>query len=288
MNTCIDNITIGIVGMGLIGGSLAKSFRTALPDCRIIACTRNESARKSAYYEGVADETCPVIDDTLRPSDIVFLCGPINANCENLAAVAAVTEARCILTDVSGVKQPIHRAAKALGQSVISRFIGGHPMAGTEHAGYEHSFDGMFRGATYLLTPEESSDDWMLDRYSNLVRSIGAVPYTITPARHDAVTAAISHLPHIMSASLVDVVSGLDDDGFMALCAAGGFKGLTRISSSDPSLWSEISLANSEDISAVLDAYIKQLESVQAAIQEGDRDGLYELFNRARQYRGKL
>lgn len=162
-------------------------------------------------------------------------------------------------------------------------------MAGSEKTGYEHSRAGLLENAYYILTPSELVDIRHISAYTELISSIGAIPLVITHQEHDYITAGISHLPHIVAASLVNLIRELDtEDEHMKLIAAGGFKDITRIASSSPDMWQQICMENPENISRVLDAYIRMLVQARCLVDGKNEQELYQLFSHARDYRDSI
>lgn len=278
------SITCGFIGLGLIGGSIAKAVKENIADSYIIAYDVNRDALDAALSEGVIDEAASSIDSHFTPCDYLFLCAPVQKNDGNLEAVKAVLSPDCLLTDVGSVKTDIHRAVRRAG--LESQFIGGHPMAGSERVGYVNSRAVLLQNAYYILTPAPGIPAGKVEAYRKLVERLGALPLVISPEQHDYVTAAISHLPHVIASSLVNLVHDSDSsEGIMKMVAAGGFKDITRIASSSPAMWQQICLTNTDNIVALLSHYIESLGAIRKKLEERDGDALYEFFDSARLYR---
>lgn len=283
----MNTLTCGFIGLGLIGGSIAKAVRAAVPDARLISYDTNPASLQLAYDEHIIDEPRRSIDDAFSSCDYIFLCAPVSYNEANLLALKKYLSPRTILTDVGSVKTGIHRQAEALGLN--DRFIGGHPMTGSERFGYANSNASLLENAYYILTPSESVPQEMLERYRSLVRSLGAIPLVLGYEEHDYVTAAISHLPHVIAASLVNLVRSSDTEkGIMKMIAAGGFKDITRIASSSPDMWQQICLSNTDNIVSLLKDYIRSLNDVLDSLDSRSADTLYRFFDSARSYRETL
>lgn len=276
--------TFGFIGLGLIGGSIARAVRDKLPESAIIAYDVSETALQAALSDGVIDVAADAIDERFGRCDYLFLCAPVQRNEENLSAVAKFLSPDCLLTDVGSVKTGIHEAVRAMG--LESRFIGGHPMTGSEREGYVNSKALLLENAYYILTPTDLVSPERLEAYRGLVQTLGAIPLILDCKQHDYVTAAISHLPHVIAATLVNLVRDSDSsDGVMKMVAAGGFKDITRIASSSARMWQQICLTNAENISALLDDYVQALTAVRGELDARDASALYELFDGARIYR---
>lgn len=278
------NQTFGFVGLGLIGGSIARAIREKLPKSRIIVYDINPDTLGQSLSAGVANVTCDAIDSHFGDCDIIFLCAPVQKNDENLLAVKEVLSPHTLLTDVGSVKSEIHRHVHAAG--LDAQFIGGHPMAGSDRVGFVNSKAILLQNAYYILTPTSDVPSEKVDCYRSLVELLGAIPLILEPAKHDYLTAAVSHLPHLIASSLVNLVRDEDDDeGLMKQIAAGGFKDITRIASSSPAVWQQICLTNTENITKLLDDYIASLQQIRAELSTQDGDELYGLFDSARSYR---
>ncbi|NLL79893.1 MAG: prephenate dehydrogenase [Clostridiales bacterium] len=280
----MEQLTCGFIGLGLIGGSIAKAIRRFLPDTRIYAYDINEKALSLSLEEGVSDCTFSVISDKFSECDIIFLCAPVSHNAANLAAIKPLLKAGAILTDVGSVKTDIHVHIHA--QGLDRFFIGGHPMAGSERFGYPNAKEGLLENAYYILTPTAESPAGNLKRFQSLVRTIGAIPLVLDYRTHDFVTAGVSHLPHVIASSLVNLVHDSDsEDGIMKMIAAGGFKDITRIASSSPEMWQQICLTNADNIVSLLDRYITSLQTVRQNLCTQNGTALYDFFDRGRKYR---
>ncbi|QDW74597.1 prephenate dehydrogenase [Lachnospiraceae bacterium KGMB03038] len=278
---------IGFIGLGLIGGSIAKAIRQYYPDSEIVAFDKNKEALALATQESVIDVAVASIDDNFRNCDYLFLCTPVACNCAYLKQLGAYMHDNCILTDVGSVKTDIHREAKRLGLEPY--FIGGHPMAGSEKSGYMNAKAMLIENAYYVLTPSEEISQEKVDRYIRFAENLRAIPVIMEPEQHDYVTGAISHLPHLIAASLVNFVKDHDTrNEMMKNLAAGGFKDITRIASSSPSMWQHICMKNRENISQILGSYIDSLSQVKNLIDTEDEQGVYDLFDTSRNYRNSF
>lgn len=276
--------TYGFIGLGLIGGSIAKALRENLPSCTIIAYDINKDTLSLARQEGIADVITSNIDESFSECEIIFLCAPVQKNDENLDALKKVLPPDCLLTDVGSVKTSIHKNIHDAG--LDAHFIGGHPMAGSERVGFINSKSVLLQNAYYILTPTDKSSPAQLDMYRELVKTMGALPLVLTCEQHDYITAAVSHLPHVIAASLVNLVKDSDNpEGLMKMIAAGGFKDITRIASSSAVMWQQICLTNTDNIINLLSDYITSLEKIRNDLNNRNDKELYSLFDDARAYR---
>ncbi len=282
--------TIGFIGFGLIGGSIARALKQRTPSPRLIAYNYHKDGTPSglalARKDGVLDDITEDLAD-FSSCGIIFLCAPVRKNIEYLSLLKPILSQDCVLTDVGSVKSNIEEASKALGLS--NRFIGGHPMTGSEKTGYENSYAMLLENAYYILTPSKETPDHIIDTMLSLVKSFGSLPVLLDSREHDTITAAISHLPHIIAAQLVNLIknSGSLSDK-MRLLAAGGFKDITRIASSSPEMWENICLTNADSIRRVLNQYIETLRAADQALAARDSAALYQMFDLAGAYRNSI
>ena len=279
--------TIGFIGLGVIGGSIAKAIRRVHPEYRILAYNRSRETLAAALESGLIDSICDPLDEKLLGCDYLFLCTPVEYNLEFLAAIKDHVSGSCIITDVGSVKGDIHRRVQEYGLG--EHFIGGHPMAGSEKSGFAYSTDRLLENAYYIITPGDGVSLERLSDFEDLIRSIGAIPLILTCEEHDFITAGVSHLPHIIASALVNTVRMLDNEAeYMKMIAAGGFRDITRIASSSPVMWQQICLENQENISNVLDDYIRMLIQVRYFVDNRDADSLYQMFASSRDYRDSI
>ncbi len=274
----------GFISLGLIGGSIARALKEKYPDCEITAYNRTEKVLQQAMADGVVDVAAKEIGNQFSDLDVIFLCAPVAINNEAMAKLKPYLSEKTILTDVGSVKNTV--VDSAISRGLGKQFIGGHPMAGSERVGYANSAALLLENAYYILTPTKETPGELVTAMETLVRDIGALPLILTPEEHDYVTAGISHVPHVISASLVNLVKDSDNaDGTMKLVAAGGFKDITRISSSSPEMWQHICMANTEPIVKLLDDYIEELTKIRGEIKERDEEKIIGFFSKAREYR---
>lgn len=280
--------TFGFIGLGLIGGSLAKALRETEHDCRIIAYSRKPQLSKDlqgALDAKVADEIVYSLD-AFGACDFIFLCAPVDSNISYLPALKAVLSSDTVLTDVGSVKSGIHEAIKKVG--LTQNFVGGHPMTGSERTGFENSNALLMENAYYVVTKTEDCSDAIADKLVALIQQVKSIPVVLTPEEHDVAVAAISHVPHIIAAQLVNLVRTAEDADTMRLLAAGGFKDITRIASSSPSLWESILSANKEAVLPILRHYISLLSQAESALCADRGEEISSLFAEAGEFRSSL
>ena len=277
-------IHVGFIGLGLIGGSIAKAFKKNRNDIKITICDPDPSTRALALSEKIADDAVSQINAAFSECDYIFLCAPVSCNDENLAQVLQYKKPGCILTDVGSVKTPVYEKMKEL--HLEDCFIGGHPMAGSERIGFANSKATLLENAYYIIAPAPQVTTEAIDAFYQLITSTGAIVLLLDCHKHDYITAAVSHLPHVIASSLVNLVRDSDDEsGLMKSIAAGGFKDITRIASASPVMWQQICLTNHKNISSLLSDYIASLEKIREQIDSRDPEALYSFFDSARHYR---
>lgn len=275
--------TVGIVGLGLLGGSLAKAFKNRVGSKKIVASNRNEDVLSLALSENVIDVGTTKIDESFSDCDIVFICTPVDTIFPFAKELTKFVKKGCIITDVGSTKGTIYENMKALGEEIL--FIGGHPMTGSEKFRYQASKEHIFENAYYIVAPAENVPQNEVERFKKALELIGSLPVEISPKEHDYVVAAISHVPHIIASCLVNNVKALDKNNHMRLLAAGGFKDITRIASSSPEMWQSICLENRDEILKVLSYYEQTLREFKSLISSNDKSGLYDTLAGAKDFR---
>ena len=278
--------TYGFIGLGLIGGSLAKMIRKNEPDARIICYSRNKEKLLPAVQDKIIDSRLTQPDEELGKCDIIFLCTPVLYFEDILFKIKDHISDGQIITDVGSVKVAPAEAAKKAGLS--ASFIGGHPMAGSEKTGYKNSDAELLKGCTYILTPAYDTPPDSLKRLKGLLTDIGCNISITTPELHDYAVAGISHLPHLSAVALTETIKKADTDDLMMRFAATGFRDTTRIAASSPEVWEQICTANSGNIVKLLDAYIDELTSLKNILQSGNGSGINEAFRSAGEYLKKI
>ena len=279
--------TIGFIGLGLIGGSIAKAIRKYHEDYRILAYDQDRETLATAVSSNMIDAVCEEHDERFKGCDYIFLCTPVEYNVKYLEYFKENIGPDTIITDVGSVKGIIHKEVERLGME--SRFIGGHPMAGSETTGFEASSDRLIENAYYIITPGGEVALEKISDFTELISSLGAIPLVITAEEHDFITAGVSHLPHIVASALVNLVNLLDNDAqYMKMIAAGGFRDITRIASSSPVMWEQICLENQKNISTVLDEFIRMLIQIRCSIDNKEADNIFDMFASSKDYRDSI
>ncbi len=279
--------TAGFLGLGLIGGSLAKSIKKQDPNTRIIAWDTDLPSLLQAQLNGDIDVIADGIDDSFADCDIIFLCAPVSVNLENMERIRPYLKEDAILTDVGSTKTGAMERAAELG--LQKYFIGGHPMAGSERSGYANASDLLFENAFYIITPFQETHAKKQLRLIEFVHRIPALPMVMDAEEHDRTVATVSHIPHIIAFALVDLLRDSDDrEGTMKRIAAGGFKDITRIANSSPDMWEAICMENRSAIGQVLDAFENELQKLRGLIETGDREGLHRSIKESGDFRNSL
>ena len=278
---------IGFVGLGLIGGSIAKAIRYFYPDIKIVATSGRKETLDLALSENIIDEGCYEVGETFSKCDYIFLCAPVSFNAKYLADLKPIIKTDCIITDVGSTKTDIHTRVSEL--DMESNFIGGHPMAGSEKTGLDNSKRHLIENAYYVVTPTSKVSTEAVEEYVEFIGSLKALPLVLDYKQHDYITAAISHLPHLIAAGLVNLVKHNDsEEQYMKKVAAGGFKDITRIASSSPIMWEQICVTNHENISELLGKYIESMQEIKDSLDSVRGQDIYDLFEESRDYRNSI
>ncbi|MGN0407804.1 MAG: prephenate dehydrogenase [Bacteroides sp.] len=283
-----DTFHFGFIGLGLIGGSIARALKISFPGCFITAYSRTLAPLELAKAEGNLDVITTDIDsEAFGQCDYIFICTPVQYISSYLDRLVGIVHPECTITDVGSVKSFVHDAASKAGLDSV--FIGGHPMTGSEKTGYANSSAILLENAYYIITPTKETTDAKLQAYVNLVKSMGAIPIVIDYNNHDYYVAGISHLPHLIAGSLVNLIHDTDsDDGMMKRLAAGGFKDITRIASSSPEMWEQICMTNTDAILKLLNKYIASLNDIKEHLEAHEEGYIYKLFERSGEYRNSM
>lgn len=278
---------IGFIGLGLIGGSIAKKIKINHPECNIIATARRLDTITEAYEMGL------ISNDTLLPltafadCNLIFLCAPVENNLEYLHKLKDIVSSSTIITDVGSTKTQIHKEVIAL--DLEKQFIGGHPMTGSEKTGISNANEYLLENAYYIITPTKENTQEQINDFYSLVKELGSIPMVLDYEAHDYATASISHLPHMIAYTLVNLIKDIDDENeTMKTIAAGGFKDITRIASSSPVMWESICKTNQTQIIKLMDQYIASLKELRNDIERSASQTLLNKFQTAKDYRDSI
>ncbi len=277
-----------IIGVGLIGGSLARDLKR-LGACReVVGCSRNRDNLQRALELGVIDSFSTDIARAVEGADMVVLAVPLEAMQSVFQGINETLSPQAVVTDAGSSKCSVLRAAEAVFSTIPAWFVPGHPIAGAEKSGVEASVDDLFVDHRVILTPVEETGSDALERVRAMWLRVGAEVIEMEPHHHDEVLAATSHLPHMLAYTLVDVLGRMHDRVEIFRYAAGGFRDFTRIASSDPHMWHDVCLANRDAMIGVLENFSGDLEQLIAAVKRGDGDYLFEVFTRAKAFRDRF
>lgn len=282
----IDHLTI--IGVGLIGGSLARALRKAKLVNRVTGCNRCEETLKKAIELNVIDDYSLNIKEAIAGADVVVIGTPLSTTEKLLPQIAGAMEKKTVLTDVGSAKGSVVNAAREILGDQFPRFVPGHPIAGTEQSGVEASFAELFVKHRVILTPLPETSPAAHTLITDMWKAVGAEVIDLEVSHHDRILAATSHLPHMLAYALVDCLAGMEERDEIFKYAAGGFADFTRIASSSPEMWHDICISNRESLLSTLGIFSDHLNQIQQAIENSDSERLLEIFKRAKQARDKF
>ncbi len=273
---------LAILGVGLIGGSLALALRRAHHVGEVVGAGRREDNLRRAVELGVVDRYSLDPAEAVAGADVVVLAVPLGAMEALCRRIAPVLGPATILTDVGSAKGAVVQAVRAAFGRLPEGFVPGHPIAGTEQSGVEAAFADLFYHRRVILTPLAETGLRALGEVREMWEATGAIVEEMAVDHHDHVLAATSHLPHMLAFALVDSLARLEDKHEVFRYAAGGFRDFTRIASSDPVMWRDICLANREALLEMMGRFRGDLDRLAEAVDSGDGDTLLEIFRRAK------
>jgi len=276
-----------VIGVGLIGGSLARALRDAGACREVVGAGRNPAHLQTAVDLGVIDRYETDLALAVAGADMVLVSVPLGAMAAVFNAIRGQLSPHAVLTDAGSAKGGVIDAARQAFDGLPATFVPGHPIAGTEQSGVEASFAGLYKDRRVILTPLPETDILATARVREMWEAAGAEVVEMDPVHHDAVLAATSHLPHVLAYTLVESLVRLGDEGEVFAYAAGGFRDFTRIASSDPVMWRDICLANGDAIQLMIEHFTTDLQELSAAIENRDGQHLLELFTSAKAARDR-
>jgi len=277
-----------IIGVGLIGGSLARALKRAGVVDEVVGAGRDAQHLQQALALGVVDRIEMDLALAVQGADIVVVATPVGVVETIFRAIIPGLSPETILTDVGSTKASVVAAAQAAFGQLPENFVPGHPIAGTEKSGVEASFAELFEGHRVILTPTEKSTPQAVTRVRTMWEQTGAAVVETDVGHHDDVLAATSHLPHLLAFSLVDTLARLDTKQEVFEYAAGGFRDFTRIASSDPKVWHDICLHNRSALLKMLERFEVDLDKLRQAIVDNDSDYLLKVFRHAKTARDQF
>ncbi|WP_294241703.1 prephenate/arogenate dehydrogenase family protein [uncultured Sphingomonas sp.] len=279
---------ITIIGLGLIGSSVARAVRKAMPTARVTAYDADAAVRETVRALDLADDVADTAGASVIDADLVVLCVPVGAMGAVAAEFAEDLPAEAIVSDVGSCKGSVLAAlTEALPGATI---IPAHPVAGTERSGPEAGFATLFQKRWCIVTPPEGADELAVERVAEFWRRLGADVELMAPDHHDRVLAVTSHLPHLIAYTIVGTASDLEEvtQSEVIKYSAGGFRDFTRIAASDPTMWRDVFLTNREAVLEMLQRFSEDLSQLQRAIRWGKGDELFDLFSRTRAIRRSI
>lgn len=279
---------LSIVGIGLIGGSLARALRAADEVETISAWDQDAEQLKRALELNVIDHAATDPISAVAGAEIIVLSVPVLETASVLGMIRPGLSGEAVVTDVGSTKSSVVDSIRAQFGSVPPMFVPGHPIAGTEKNGVAASIASLFEGRCVILTPHAEMDEKAAHRIEQMWKAVGATVERMSPEQHDEVLAATSHLPHLLAYTLVESLNRLQPCPELFKYAAGGFRDFTRIAGSSPRMWHDILMANRDSIIPLVDQYIATLASIREAVAAGDRDDVLKFLQRARDARARF
>lgn len=278
---------LAVIGVGLIGGSLAQALRQAGAVAEVVGCGRGRPNLEKAVELGVIDRYTHDVGEAVEGADMVFLAVPLGAMEDAFRAMQGHLAPDAVITDGGSVKGSVVEDAKKAFGCVPPNLVPGHPIAGTEHSGVEAAFPELYQNRRIILTPTDATDPEALARVDAMWRLCGAEVTHMDVAHHDEVLAATSHLPHMLAFSLVDALARMKENDEIFRYAAGGFRDFTRIASSNPVMWRDICLSNREALGEMLARFAEELTDLSQTLRDGNGEHLLEIFERAKAARDR-
>lgn len=278
------SLKIAVIGVGLIGGSLARALKRQGITEKIIGVARKTQTLDKAMELGVIDQA-EMDPANLGEVDIIVIATPMRTIPSMMQAIASGLSDQTVITDVGSAKRYVVDAAFEHLKGHEHRFVPAHPIAGTEKSGVEASFVELFQGRNVILTPHQSTTQSALNQVRDMWLATGASILNMDVDEHDKALAATSHLPHMVAYALVHLLCKNSRSEELLGLAAGGFYDFTRIASSDPTMWVDISLTNRKFLVESLVQYRNELSEIVDAVESGDADTLYRVFSEAKRYR---
>lgn len=279
--------TVAIIGLGLIGGSLAKAIKQRGMADRIIGYGRSAERLARAQGLGLIDRYSVTLEQGLGEADLIVIGTPVRIICQQLLEITPFLRHGAVVTDVGSVKSPIVKTAESA-MPATAHFVGGHPIAGTENSGFESALDDLFENRICVLTPTGQTDREACSRLERFWNMIGSRVVHMDVKTHDIIFGAVSHLPHMVAFALVNAVVALQGaypNSNILQYSAGGFKDFTRIAASDPVMWRDIAIMNKENILHALDYFEDALAALRKAVSTEDERTIEMLLQKSRDTR---
>jgi prephenate dehydrogenase len=276
---------LAVIGTGLIGGSFALALKQAKEVGTVVGAGRKQENMETARALGIVDEIASSVEQAVKGTDMVLLAIPVGQMAGVMQAIAPHIDPDAAVTDVGSTKQDVCAMAQQYLAATKSWFVPGHPIAGAEMSGAQSARADLFSGKNVVLTPLPETNFKALVKVQSAWQACGAKVSIMNASQHDRIFAAVSHLPHLLSYALVDMLACRPDQDLFFNYAASGFRDFTRIAGSSPEMWRDIALANREALLVELDAYETKLEELKTALGQADGQALMDFFSRAQQAR---
>jgi len=282
----LSNTTVAIIGVGLMGGSMGLAAQERLGVANVIGYSRTRNTLSDALDAGAITEAAGSIDEACKEADIVFVATPVRTILDVSRQAMAASMPHCIVTDMGSTKSSL---MAALTPPEEKRFIGGHPVCGSETAGVLNAREDLFAGATYFLTPAAGVEPANYELLHGFLAKTGARPTAVNPDAHDRIMALVSHLPHVLANAAMNQAGGLNLDGREALLSAGpSFRDLTRVAGSNPGVWTDIFMENRRWLAETLKEHSRETDRIAAALEAGDEKFLSEFILSAAANRNRM
>ena len=273
---------IGMIGLGLMGGSIAK----ALAKNEVIAFDKNREALEKAVEEGVITKYTLEINDEFKDVDILFICTPVKYIYQYVKDASKYVKKDCVITDIGSTKNDIvTRVEKDLPDI---NFVGAHPMVGSEKIGYDNSSKDLFRNSYYIITKTSNTKETNIEKLYEVIKELKANPIIMNSDEHDRAVSIISHVPHIIASNLVNLAQISENKNEMRMLASGGFKDITRIASASPEMWQNICIQNKQEVLKGIQNFKNILNEFEKNLIDNDEGKILEYFEDAKQYRDSI
>lgn len=276
-----------IIGLGLIGSSLALAIKKEHPNVTVAGMDIQEESEVFALKRGIIDARAASFEETAEAADVILLCSPVEVVKQQLAKLSTLSlKEEAIISDVGSTKKEIVETAVDLG---MTSFIGGHPMAGSHKSGVTAGDERLFENAYYILTPSPATDLKKMNVLKELLKGTQAKFVTLDPEEHDKITGMLSHLPHVIAAGLVNQSKVFNEAHPRARqLAAGGFRDITRIASSDPEMWTDILLNNKEILLELISGWQTEMNQVSRWLETSNQEAIFQFFYEAKETRNQM
>jgi len=275
-----------VIGVGLIGGSIACILKKRGLADKVVGSGRSLANMQKALKMGIIDESLP-LEEAVKGADFIILCSPVLSIIPTLKKIAPHIQDGALVTDAGSTKNSLAKEAQTIASSRFT-FIGSHPIAGTEKSGAENSFETLFDNHLCIITPSVDAESKSVEKLKTVWQTAGMNVVEMESKLHDKVFGAVSHLPHMVVFALVNAICDMEEQDDLIKFAAGGFKDFTRIASSPPEMWADIAISNSDVLLEQIELVKNQLALIESSIKSGERDNLLAVFKKSNSFRKEL